>query len=160
MASKASASIALFFSLNLLFFALVSAQCGHCPSRTKPGTNPTPNPFNPTPNPFNPTPNPFNPTPNPNNPTPTPAARGRCPRDALKLGVCLNLLNGVVGVVIGTPPTAPCCTLLQGLADLEAAICLCTTIRANLLGINLNIPVALSLLLNTCGRRLPTGFQC
>ncbi|XP_043698236.1 lipid transfer protein EARLI 1-like [Telopea speciosissima] len=176
MASKASASISLFFSLNLLFFALVSAQCGHCPPKSRPGTNPTPNPNNPNPtpnnptpnpnnpnpNPNNPTPNPNNPTPNPNNPTPTPtpAARGRCPRDTLKFGVCLNLLGGIVGVVIGTPPYTPCCSLIQGLADLEAAVCLCTAIRANVLGINLNIPIALSLLLNTCGRRLPTGFQC
>ncbi|XP_062180699.1 14 kDa proline-rich protein DC2.15-like [Phragmites australis] len=32
----------------------------------------------------------------------------------------------------------PCCSLLDGLVDLEAAICLCTAIKANNLGINLN----------------------
>nr|GMD00582.1 14 kDa proline-rich protein DC2.15-like [Ipomoea batatas] len=80
--------------------------------------------------------------------------------DALKLGVCANLLGGLVGAVVGTPPTLPCCSLIAGLADLEAAVCLCTAIRANVLGINLNIPVALSLVLNDCGRQVPNGFTC
>nr|DAD18551.1 TPA_asm: hypothetical protein HUJ06_020015 [Nelumbo nucifera] len=93
MVSKQSASLALFLSLNLVFFALTSA-CGTCPSpKPKPKPNPTP--------------------------SPTPAAKGTCPRDALKLGVC-----------------------------------------ANILGINLNIPLSLSLVLNNCGKKFPTGFQC
>ncbi|KAL3524162.1 hypothetical protein ACH5RR_016996 [Cinchona calisaya] len=83
----------------------------------------------------------------------------RCPRDALKLGVCANVL-GLIRVSIGAPPTLPCCSLLQGLVDLEAAVCLCTAIRANVLGINLNVPVALSLILNNCGRNPPNGFIC
>uniref|UniRef100_A0A5B7BF27 Putative proline-rich protein DC2.15 n=1 Tax=Davidia involucrata TaxID=16924 RepID=A0A5B7BF27_DAVIN len=98
------------------------------------------------------------PTPNPK-PTPTPST-GSCPRDALKLGVCAKLLNGTVGAVVGTPPDAPCCSLLGGLIDLEAAVCLCTALKANILGINLNIPISLSLLINTCGKKLPSDFQC
>ncbi|MBA0685393.1 hypothetical protein Goari_013056, partial [Gossypium aridum] len=62
MASKRSASMALFLALNILFFSLVSA-CGSC--------------YSPTPKP--------KPKPNPN-PTPTPSSQGKCPRDALKLG--------------------------------------------------------------------------
>ncbi|KAE8727035.1 14 kDa proline-rich protein DC2.15 [Hibiscus syriacus] len=127
MAAKRSDSMALFLALNILFFSLGNA-CNSCPS-----TNPNPNP------------------------TPTPSARGRCPWDALKLGVCANVLN-LVNVVVGSPPVQPCCALLQGLADLEAAVCLCTALRANVLGLNLNIPISLSLLLNVCGRS--TGFQC
>ncbi|KAF5478470.1 hypothetical protein F2P56_005028 [Juglans regia] len=156
MASESSALLALFFSLNLLFFALVTA-CGSstCPSPRSRPANPNPNPNNPNPN--NPNPN----NPNPNNPNPNPnPSRGSCPRDALKLGVCADLLGGLLNVTIGTPPVTPCCTLIQGLADLEAAVCLCTVIRANILGINLNIPVSLSLLLNVCSRRAPSGFQC
>ncbi|XVE65051.1 hypothetical protein DITRI_Ditri07aG0151200 [Diplodiscus trichospermus] len=133
MASKRSASLALFFALNILFFSLVSANCSSCPS-PRSRSNPTP--------------------------TPTPSARGRCPRDALKLGVCADLLGGLLNVTIGQPPVQPCCSLIQGLADLEAAVCLCTAIRANVLGINLNIPVSLSLLLNVCSRNVPSGFQC
>nr|GEX98342.1 hypothetical protein [Tanacetum cinerariifolium] len=61
---------------------------------------------------------------------------------------------------LGSPPVKPCCTLIQGLADTEAAICLCTAIKANVLGINLNVPVSLSLLLNACGKEVPNGFKC
>ncbi|PPS01817.1 hypothetical protein GOBAR_AA18859 [Gossypium barbadense] len=110
MASKRSASMALFLALNILFFSLVSA-CG------------------------------------------------KCPRDALKLGVCANVL-GLAKPVIGSPPVMPCCSLLDGLVDLEAAVCLCTAIKANILGINLNIPVSLSLLLNVCSKNVPSNFQC
>ncbi|MBA0685395.1 hypothetical protein Goari_013058 [Gossypium aridum] len=119
----------LLLALNILFFSLVSA-CGSCSS-------PTPKPT----------------------PTPTPSAGGRCPRDALKLGICANVLN-LVNVTVGSPPVMPCCSLLNGLVDLEAAACLCTAIRANILGINLNIPISLNLLLNVCSRNVPTGFQC
>ncbi|XP_058106602.1 14 kDa proline-rich protein DC2.15-like isoform X2 [Magnolia sinica] len=162
MASKSSASAALFLSFNVLFFAFVSANDRPCLC-TRCYCNPTPNPRpRPTPNP-NPRPTPTTPNPNPTpttnpNPTPTPTS-GRCPRDALKLGICANLL-GLVNVVVGSPPTLPCCSLIQGLANLEAAVCLCTAIRANILGLILNIPVSLSLILNDCGRRVPNGFQC
>ncbi|KAL8266477.1 hypothetical protein R6Q59_003821 [Mikania micrantha] len=95
------------------------------------------------------------PTPKPK-PKPT---KGTCPRDTLKLGVCADLL-GLVSVQLGSPPTKPCCSLIQGLADLEAAVCLCTAIKANVLGINLNVPVSLSLILNDCGKKFPKGFKC
>ncbi|KAK5782781.1 14 kDa proline-rich protein DC2.15-like [Gossypium arboreum] len=130
MASKRSASMALFLALNILFFSLVSATCRSCSSSSSNLT-----------------------------PTPTPSARGRCPRDALKLGVCANVLS-LVNVTVGSPPVMPCCSLLNGLIDLEAAACLCTAIRANFLGLKLNVPVSLSLLLNVCSRNVPTGFQC
>ncbi|XP_040988814.1 14 kDa proline-rich protein DC2.15-like [Juglans microcarpa x Juglans regia] len=134
MGSERTLQAALFISLiNLLFFTLVSGNCYICP---KPKPNPKPSPSS------------------------TPAATQSCPRDALKLGVCAKLLNGTVGAVVGTPPDAPCCSLLGGLVDLEAAVCLCTAIKANILGINLNIPVSLSLLINTCGKNVPSGFQC
>uniref|UniRef100_M1DC07 NT16 polypeptide n=1 Tax=Solanum tuberosum TaxID=4113 RepID=M1DC07_SOLTU len=82
-----------------------------------------------------------------------------CSIDTLKLGVCANILN-LVNVIVGSPPTLPCCSLIQGLTDLEAAVCLCTAIRANVLGINLNVPLSLSLILNSCGKNPPTGFTC
>ncbi|XP_057952509.1 14 kDa proline-rich protein DC2.15-like [Malania oleifera] len=95
--------------------------------------------------------------------TPSGVPAGRtltCPRDTLNLGVCANLLNGLLGIVLGAPPTTPCCSLIAGLVDLEAAVCLCTAVRANLLGINLNIPLSLGLLLNACGKAAPSGFVC
>ncbi|KAL7107331.1 hypothetical protein ACP275_06G047500 [Erythranthe tilingii] len=87
----------------------------------------------------------------------------KCPMDAVKLGVCANLLGGLVKVVIGRDPptTTPCCSLLAGLVDLEAALCLCLAVKTNVLGIvNLNVPLSLSLLLNACGRTPPIGFTC
>ncbi|XP_058086414.1 14 kDa proline-rich protein DC2.15-like [Magnolia sinica] len=129
MASKTFATTAIFLSLNLLFFSLVTSTYVPCP--------------------------PAAPKPHHKHHDKHPS----CPKDTLKLGVCADLL-GLVNVVIGSPPTLPCCSLLEGLADLEAAVCLCTAIKANILGINLNIPVSLSLLLNTCGKKYPSGFQC
>ncbi|KAI9126501.1 hypothetical protein K1719_002097 [Acacia pycnantha] len=87
-----------------------------------------------------------------------PSTGANCPRDTLKLGVCANALN-LVNLVVGSPPTVPCCSLIEGLVDLEAAACLCTIINGNVLGIPLNIPVDLSLILNNCGRN-NNGFQC
>ncbi|XP_042489750.1 14 kDa proline-rich protein DC2.15-like [Macadamia integrifolia] len=89
-----------------------------------------------------------------------PPKTGKCPRDTLKFGVCADVLS-LVSVVLGDPPTKPCCALLEGLTNLEAALCLCTAIKANVLGIiNLSIPVALTLLVNVCGKEVPEGFQC
>ncbi|GJM86370.1 hypothetical protein PR202_ga02223 [Eleusine coracana subsp. coracana] len=129
MASKA---FALFLALNLVVMAMASActtPYGGCP------------------------------TPTPSVPTPTPSSFGKCPRDALKLGVCANVLD-LIKAKVGAPPALPCCSILGGLADLEAAVCLCTAIKGNILGINLNLPIDLSLILNYCGKTKPTGFKC
>ncbi|KZV42787.1 hypothetical protein F511_32295 [Dorcoceras hygrometricum] len=142
MASNKSTSIALFLVLNLLFFTFAAAN-NDCPTpKPKPKPKPTPTP-----------------KPHPK-PSPSPPAPATCPRDTLKLAACADLLNGLITVTIGAPPVTPCCSLLEGLADLEAAVCLCTAIKANILGINLNIPVSLSLLLNVCSKEVPPGFQC
>ncbi|XP_062200195.1 lipid transfer protein EARLI 1-like [Phragmites australis] len=84
---------------------------------------------------------------------------GRCPTDALKLGVCANVLD-LIKAKAGVPVNEPCCPLLNGLVELDAAVCLCTAIKANVLGLNLNIPIHLSLVLNFCGKGVPTGFKC
>ncbi|KAI3813048.1 hypothetical protein L1987_17762 [Smallanthus sonchifolius] len=93
-------------------------------------------------------------------PKPKPPSTATCPRDALKLGVCANVLGNLLGLVVGDPPVKPCCSLLEGLVDLEAAVCLCTAIKANILGINLNVPLSLSLLLNVCTKQVPKDFVC
>ncbi|KAJ4839983.1 hypothetical protein Tsubulata_033158 [Turnera subulata] len=135
MASRA----ALLVCLNVLFFTLVSSTSCPPPPKPKPICHKCP------------------PNPHPK-PSPSPS-KGSCPRDTLKLGVCADLL-GLVNVVVGNPPKTPCCSLLGNLADLEAAVCLCTAIKANVLGINLNVPVDLELLLNYCGKKVPYGFKC
>jgi len=169
MGSKAIATIAFLISLNLLFFTMVTSTYVLCPPpRPKTPKQPPTKPH-PTPVPKPPATKPPATKPPATKPPATkppavkpPAAKppAACPNDTLKLGVCANLLNDLVHLVIGTPAKTPCCSLIQGLADLEAAVCLCTAIKANILGINLNIPVSLSLLLNYCGKNVPTGFQC
>ncbi|KAK1424950.1 hypothetical protein QVD17_20291 [Tagetes erecta] len=84
----------------------------------------------------------------------------KCPKDTLKFGVCGDWL-GLVHEVVGAQPDSECCSLVKGLADLEAAVCLCTAIKANVLGvIKVKVPVALSLLVNSCGKKVPEGFKC
>ncbi|EEF29088.1 14 kDa proline-rich protein DC2.15 [Ricinus communis] len=139
MASRALASTALLLSLNLLFFSLVSST--YCPPP--------------------PSPKPELSKPHPSYPSPVPSSKPtKCPKDTLKLGVCVDLLKDLLSVTIGKPPKTPCCSLIGDLVDLEAAVCLCTSIKASLLGINLNLPVDLSLVLNYCGKKVPEGFQC
>ncbi|KAL1559726.1 14 kDa proline-rich protein DC2.15-like [Salvia divinorum] len=122
----------IFIVLNILLFTMVSSTKVTCPP-------PSPAPV----------------------PVPThKPSKGKCPKDTLKLGVCANLLHDLGHLVVGTPPKTPCCTLIKGLADLEAAVCLCTALKANVLGNNLNVPISLSLLLNYCGKKVPSGFQC
>ncbi|KAK7251159.1 hypothetical protein RIF29_34107 [Crotalaria pallida] len=134
--SSRSSALALFLYTNLLFFVLASG-CYTC-------TQPKPNVPVPVPNQF---------------PFPDPIAKS-CPRDALKLGVCANILNSPIGAVVGSPLNHPCCSVLEGLLDLEVAVCLCTAIKANILGININIPISLSLLLNACEKTPPSDFLC
>lgn len=171
MASKAVATTALLLSLNLLlFFTLVTSN--HVPISCPPTSpkppkhhhkSPPPAPKVPPPTPPKvtpPTPPKITPPTPPKVTPPTPPPKATCPKDTLKLGVCANLLNDLVHLVVGTPAKTPCCSLIEGLVDLEAAVCLCTAIKANVLGINLNIPVSLSLLLNYCGKTVPSGFEC
>ncbi|WVZ57579.1 hypothetical protein U9M48_007945 [Paspalum notatum var. saurae] len=101
---------------------------------------------------------------------------GKCPVSALKLGACASVLGGLASLELGQPEQGsaaasssssssstqpPCCQLLGGLADLDAAVCLCTALRANVLGVvQLSLPVELSVLVNHCGKKLPEGFHC
>lgn len=154
---------ALIILLSLLSYSIFSHACESCnpkpkpsppPSSTTPKASPPPTPST-TPTTSTPPPSTTTPTVSP----PTPSTSQKCPNDTLKLGVCANLL-GLVNVVVGSPASSKCCALIQGLADLDAAICLCTAIKANVLGINLNVPVTLSLLLSACQKSVPSGFQC
>ncbi|CAI0444268.1 unnamed protein product [Linum tenue] len=125
---------AVLFITNLLFFTAFSVSTDCQPPAVKP------------------------PAPEPTPPAPAPPPK--CPKDVLKLGACADLLKGLVHAVIGTPPSDKCCALIEGLADVEAAVCLCTVIKANVAGINLTVPVSLSLLLSACQKTVPPGFQC
>ncbi|BAF27171.1 cortical cell-delineating protein [Oryza sativa Japonica Group] len=130
MAAKA----ALVLAVSLLVVAMAVA-CPDCPSPKPPAPRPKP-------------------------PTPHYGGGSSCPRDALKLHVCANVLGLVKAKVGAVSPYEPCCSLLDGLVDLDAAVCLCTAIKANVLGIKLNLPIDLSLILNNCGKICPSDYQC
>ena len=131
MASK----VLLLLAINLLFFTAANAcgcACGKCPTPSPPALPPPPPPS---------------------------SSYNKCPVNTLKFGVCADVL-GLISAEAGKVPYKPCCSLLDGLADLEAAVCLCTAIKANVLGIVVNIPVKLSLLVNYCGKCVPSGYTC
>lgn len=129
--SKAFA--AAFILLNFLFFTCISLSHSHgvpCPPAAVPS------------------------------PPKKPAPAAKCSKDALKFGVCGDWL-GLVHEVVGAPPSSECCAVLKGVAELEAAVCVCTAIKANVLGaLKMKIPVAISLVLNSCGKKVPDGFAC
>jgi hypothetical protein len=107
-----------------------------------------------------PTPTPSPPTPAPTPPTPTPSptpSSDTCPIDTLKLGVCLSILGNEVHI---GDSKVKCCALVQGVAGLTAAACLCTAIKAKVLDLSLYVPLALSLLVNDCGCAVPPGYKC
>ncbi|WOG85049.1 hypothetical protein DCAR_0104235 [Daucus carota subsp. sativus] len=86
--------------------------------------------------------------------------KNACPRDVLKLGVCGDMLGRTMGPLIGSPPKMPCCRIMEGLLDFEAAVCLCSAIRANVMGTVMDFPVAISHVFNNCQKDLPSGFEC
>ncbi|KAF7051398.1 hypothetical protein CFC21_059634 [Triticum aestivum] len=136
--------LALFLAMNLAILLAVHG-CGSCGN-----TPPVPVPSPPIAVP-------------PPAPVPSPPSSGggggTCSIDTLKLKVCANVLN-LLKLNLGVPTDEQCCPLLSGLADLDAAVCLCTAIKANVLGIKLNVPVDLVLLLNQCGKTCPADFTC
>uniref|UniRef100_A0A0E0M602 Bifunctional inhibitor/plant lipid transfer protein/seed storage helical domain-containing protein n=1 Tax=Oryza punctata TaxID=4537 RepID=A0A0E0M602_ORYPU len=94
-----------------------------------------------------------NPTPPPPPAVPTPTG-GTCPINVLDLAMCANVLSLNV-------PSSQCCTLLQGLTDVDAALCLCAALKANILGvINVDVLVDVTLILSSCNRTCPPGFTC
>ncbi|CAI0375412.1 unnamed protein product, partial [Linum tenue] len=92
-------------------------------------------------------------------PPPPPPKPETCPIDTLKLGACVDLLGGLIHVGIGESAKSTCCPVLEGLVDLDAALCLCTTIKLKLLNLNIVLPIALEVLVD-CGKTPPPGFKC
>ncbi|KAI0499787.1 hypothetical protein KFK09_017995 [Dendrobium nobile] len=88
--------------------------------------------------------------------TPPPAVK--CSLDILKLGLCLNVLGGLVQVGLA-PVEIYCCPVIEGLLELEAAACLCAAIDLKVLNLNIYIPLALQVLI-ACGKDPPPGYFC
>ncbi|KAL9447858.1 hypothetical protein AB3S75_015351 [Citrus x aurantiifolia] len=88
-----------------------------------------------------------------------------CPKNTLKLDACVDLLNGLAKVNLGElvpTPNHPCCSLLGDLVRVQARVCLCTSLKLNVLDlIKLDIPkLSVNLLLNQCRPKVPRGYKC
>ncbi|KAG6788477.1 hypothetical protein POTOM_004544 [Populus tomentosa] len=188
MASGALASNALLLSLYILFLALLSSA-EYCPPSPNSNSPPPPPPKVKSPPPppkvkSPPPPKVRSPSPPPpmvksppppivkslppppppmfKSPPPSPLSlpKGTCPRDTLKLQACANVVN-LLKIFVGEKEKAKCCSLIDGLVDLDAAVCLCTRIKVDLSGlIKLDVPVAVELLLNECDRKVAKDFKC
>ncbi|KAJ0975927.1 hypothetical protein J5N97_017892 [Dioscorea zingiberensis] len=162
--TTSSLLIFILLILSPLLPSLLSCPLWLCPYNTPPHykkITPPPPPPKPKPVPCPPPPPPPPPTPKPV-PCPPPPPKtpaGTCPIDALKLNACVDLLCGVVNVRIGKHTKETCCPVLYGLVDLDAALCLCTTIKAKLFDTNVFLPIALQLLVD-CGKHAPKNFHC
>ncbi|XAR56067.1 hypothetical protein NMG60_11036371 [Bertholletia excelsa] len=99
------------------------------------------------------------PTTNPQLPPPPKAAGTTCPIDSLKLEGCVNLMGGLVHIGVGDPVVKECCPVLQGLVEIGAAVCLCTTLKLKPLNLKVYVPLALQLLI-ACGKSPPPAFTC
>ncbi|XP_062226703.1 36.4 kDa proline-rich protein-like [Phragmites australis] len=139
-----------------------ATACPYCPT-PKPSP-PPPSPPPPPPPTVKPPPTPVPCPPPPSTPTPsppyTPSPTGKCPVNTLKLLACVDALNGLVHAVVGAKASEACCPLLSGVADLDAALCLCTAIKAKALSVSLVLPIAIEVLVNECDKHVPSSFQC
>ncbi|KAK1325037.1 36.4 kDa proline-rich protein [Acorus calamus] len=149
---------------NLLVFFVtlkIAHACSYCPTEPPPVVHEPPVvvPKPPTYEypPTNPVPK-RPPVVNPNPPV-LPIPQSSCPINALKLDACVSLLSDLVHISIGSQATEACCPVLEGLADLDAALCLCTAIRVKALNVNVVLPVALQVLAD-CGKHCPSDYQC
>ncbi|KAL6965488.1 hypothetical protein U1Q18_036541 [Sarracenia purpurea var. burkii] len=143
--------------ISMVFISSVTPilGCGYC-------TTPKPPPPKPKPPKAKPCPPPLAPpvlSPPPRPPSPPSPAAATCPIDTLKLGACVDVLGGLVHIGLGDPVANQCCPVLQGLLELEAAVCLCTTLKIKVLNLNIFVPIALQVLI-TCGKSPPPGFTC
>ncbi|KAF0910319.1 hypothetical protein E2562_001499 [Oryza meyeriana var. granulata] len=91
-----------------------------------------------------------------------PSSRGNpCPTNALAdLKVCADVLV-LLKLKINVPASQQCCPLLGNLVNLDVAACLCAAIRLRVLGIPVNLPLDVPLVLNYCGRNAAgAGANC
>ncbi|CAN6229507.1 unnamed protein product [Urochloa humidicola] len=142
--AKNSHRIVALLLIAATLLAPPAAACPTCPTPTPPPPPPKTPPVVPCPPPPS----------TPSSPT------GKCPLNTLKLLACVDALNGLVHAVVGAKASEKCCPLLSGVADLDAALCLCTAIKAKALGINVVLPIAIEVLVNECHKNVPASFQC
>ncbi|XBH88257.1 hypothetical protein VPH35_075557 [Triticum aestivum] len=136
MAPPPSSKLALLL-LAMALMVYTVCGCGYkCPSPSPPPPPPPPPPSPPQPA-------------YPPSPPPPSTSSGSCPN----LQVCVNVLNLPI-LSLGLFANE-CCPLLYGLADLQAAACLCDVLDG-ILGLHLDVV----LLLNQCNIRCKSTYTC
>jgi len=99
-------------------------------------------------------------------PSKTNSSTSKCTMDMVRLGVCLNVLNGLVDVKVGRPTREECCSVIDHVLALDVAACVCLNVGVGLLYniVKVDIPLKVNVLLNTCrrdkGDRVPKKYQC
>ncbi|XP_058746675.1 putative lipid-binding protein AIR1 [Vicia villosa] len=88
-------------------------------------------------------------------------SQSQCPIDTSKLGVCCIALGRII-ITNFRSDDNNCCELIDGLADLEAATCLCITLKAKaaVLGKKFDITNDIGVILNTCQKTIPPEYKC
>ncbi|CAH9110534.1 unnamed protein product [Cuscuta europaea] len=125
------------------------------PKPAAPPAKPKPRPPLPTPT-ISPPPMNSPPPPSPLTPPPPPKY---CPIDTMKVGLCLDILGGLIHIHLGDPAINKCCPMLGGLVGMEAAVCMCSTMSMRMMNLTIFMPVALELI-GMCGLYLPPGYAC
>nr|GMC70483.1 14 kDa proline-rich protein DC2.15-like [Ipomoea batatas] len=85
-----------------------------------------------------------------------------CPNNTTDLKVCVDLMRAVRANVDISPndPSRECCTLIEGLVDLEAIACLCIAADVNV-GQIVNLNATVSVALEVCNRNIPlSDIKC
>ncbi|XP_047086964.1 cortical cell-delineating protein-like [Lolium rigidum] len=84
-----------------------------------------------------------------------------CPTNALAdLKVCADVLV-LLKLKINVPANQQCCPMIGQLVKLDVAACLCAAIKLSVLGIPINLPLDVPLVLNYCGRNASAaGANC
>ncbi|XVE57681.1 hypothetical protein DITRI_Ditri04bG0109100 [Diplodiscus trichospermus] len=73
------------------------------------------------------------------------------------VNVCVNVLGLLGG---GLTKDGSCCRLIANLVAAEAEVCLCAIVKANILGISLDVSAQLQLLLNDCDVHPTKTISC
>ncbi|XP_058746674.1 pEARLI1-like lipid transfer protein 3 [Vicia villosa] len=104
---------------------------------------------------------PPSPNPTPSNTAAPPSSQGQCPIDASKLGVCCSVISRII-INNFRSDDNNCCELIDGLTDLDAATCLCITLKAKaaVLGKKFDITNDIGVILNTCQKAVPPEYKC
>ncbi|KAL4380654.1 hypothetical protein HN51_003980 [Arachis hypogaea] len=89
---------------------------------------------------------------------PPPPPPPSCSPNTIMSSGCLTALNDTIGIG-GPSPSSACCSIL-GVVNVDAAVCVCSTIKASGLNAIPNDTAAAVAVVSACNLAIPPGFQC